>query len=224
MNEPGTTAFLFDLNGTMIDDMEYHIIAWHDILNELGAGISYEKAKAECYGKNNELLERIFPGRFSDAEKTRMSIAKEEKYQREFRPRLKLVDGLDLFINEAYDRKILMAIGSAAIKFNIDFVLDGLSIRRYFKSVVSADDVSYSKPHPETYLKCSAELGILPESCIVFEDSPRGVECASRAGMKSVVVNTMHSMHEFSSFDNILSFSKDFTAMSVLEILQANES
>jgi beta-phosphoglucomutase len=224
MNEPGTTAFLFDLNGTMIDDMEYHIIAWHDILNELGAGISYEKAKSECYGKNNELLERIFPGRFSDAEKNRMSIAKEEKYQQEFRPRLKLIDGLDRFINEAFDQNIPMAIGSAAIKFNVDFVLDGLSIRQYFKSIVSADDVFYSKPNPETYLKCSVELGILPESCIVFEDSPRGVECASRAGMKSIVVNTMHNPEEFSSFDNILSFSKDFTAMSVSEILRTIES
>ena len=55
-------AFLFDLNGTMINDMPYHIKAWHKILNDLGAGISMERMKDECYGKNNELLERIFPG------------------------------------------------------------------------------------------------------------------------------------------------------------------
>jgi beta-phosphoglucomutase len=54
INKTAFKAFLFDLNGTMIDDMEYHIIAWHDILNELGAGISYERTKAACYGKNNE--------------------------------------------------------------------------------------------------------------------------------------------------------------------------
>ncbi len=56
-------AFLFDLNGTMINDMEYHIRAWYRILNELGANISMEKMKEECYGKNHELLERIFPGK-----------------------------------------------------------------------------------------------------------------------------------------------------------------
>src|SRR5882672_11711973 len=62
-------AFLFDLNGTMIDDMQYHIRAWHHILNELGADISMERMKQECYGKNQELLERIFPSRFTEEEK-----------------------------------------------------------------------------------------------------------------------------------------------------------
>ncbi|MCH5598591.1 hypothetical protein MKP09_12070 [Niabella ginsengisoli] len=64
-------AFLFDLNGTMIDDMSYHIKAWYRILNDLGAGISIERTKEECYGKNHELLERIFPGKFSFEEKIR---------------------------------------------------------------------------------------------------------------------------------------------------------
>ncbi|HZX57537.1 MAG TPA: HAD family phosphatase, partial [Mucilaginibacter sp.] len=63
-------AFLFDLNGTMIDDMDFHIKAWHGILNELGANISMARMKEECYGKNDELLERIFPGRFTEEEKT----------------------------------------------------------------------------------------------------------------------------------------------------------
>jgi beta-phosphoglucomutase-like phosphatase (HAD superfamily) len=56
-------AFLFDLNGTMINDMEYHIKAWHRILNDLGVDISMEKMKTECYGKNEEILERICPGK-----------------------------------------------------------------------------------------------------------------------------------------------------------------
>ena len=62
-------AFLFDLNGTMINDMPYHISAWHRIMNELGANISLERMKEECYGKNHEVIERIFPGRFTDGEK-----------------------------------------------------------------------------------------------------------------------------------------------------------
>ena len=75
-------AFLFDLNGTMINDMPYHINAWYRILNGLGANISMEKMKDECYGKNHELLERIFPGRFCIEEKNRLSLEKERKYQR----------------------------------------------------------------------------------------------------------------------------------------------
>ena len=205
-------AFLFDLNGTMIDDMGYHVKAWHTILNNLGANISMERTKEECYGKNHELLERIFPGRFSEEEKDAMSYAKEEQYQREFRPHLKLIKGLDQFLENAYQQNIPMAIGSAAITFNIDFVLDGLNIRHYFNAIVSADDVVKSKPHPETYLKCATALQVAPESCIVFEDAPKGVESAANAGMKSVVITSMHTKEEFGAYSNIAGFLEDYTA------------
>jgi HAD superfamily hydrolase (TIGR01509 family) len=206
-------AFLFDLNGTMIDDMDYHVRSWHRILNSLGAGISKEQAKAECYGKNHELIERIFPGRFSGAEKDRMSVEKEKQYQEEYRPSLTLLPGLMEFLIEAKKNNIKMAIGSAAIMFNIDFVLDGLAIRHYFDVIVSADDVSRSKPDPETYLKCASLLGMHPEDCLVFEDVPKGVESAYNAGMNAMVLTTMHGQHEFQQFDNILGFHDDYTAM-----------
>ena len=117
-------AFLFDLNGTMIDDMQYHIKAWHGILNGLGANISLERMKEECYGKNDELLERMFPGRFSEDEKREMSYEKERHYQLAFKPHLKLLPGLDAFLEKAHQQEIKMAIGSAAIMFNIDFVVE----------------------------------------------------------------------------------------------------
>jgi beta-phosphoglucomutase len=207
-NQP---AFLFDLNGTMIDDMNFHIKAWHGILNGLGADISMERMKEECYGKNDELLERIFPGRFSAEEKTKMSYAKEAAYQQEFRPSLKLIAGLDEFLEKAYKENIPMAIGSAAIMFNIDFVLDGLGIRHYFKSLVSAESVENSKPDPETFIKCAEQLGVSKKDCIVFEDAPKGVESAANAGMECVVITTMHTEEEFSAYKNITCFIKDYT-------------
>ncbi len=208
-------AFLFDLNGTMIDDMDYHVRSWHRILNSLGAGITKEQAKAECYGKNHELIERIFPGRFSGEEKDRMSVEKEKQYQEEYRPSLALIPGLMEFLIEAKKNNIKMAIGSAAIMFNIDFVLDGLEIRHYFDVIVSADDVSRSKPDPETYLKCASLLGIDPQDCLVFEDVPKGVESAYNAGMKAMVLTTMHVQHEFQQFDNILGFHDDYTRVTL---------
>ncbi|HMI78350.1 MAG TPA: HAD family phosphatase [Ferruginibacter sp.] len=204
------TAFLFDLNGTMIDDMSYHIRAWHRILNELGANLSMERMKEECYGKNQELLERIFPARFSEEEKTRMILEKEKQYQAEFKPHLQLLPGLAGFLEKAHSAGIKMAIGSAAIMFNIDFVLDNLKIRHYFDALISADDVSKSKPDPETFLKCAEQLNIFPTDCIVFEDAPKGVESAGNAGMKTVVLTTMHTKEEFAAYSNIVAFVKDF--------------
>jgi beta-phosphoglucomutase len=203
-------AFLFDLNGTMINDMSYHIKAWHRILNELGAHISMEKMKEECYGKNDELLERILPGRFSTEEKNRMSIEKEKQYQKEFRPQLQLIKGLGSFLQRSHEAGIKMAIGSAAIMFNIDFVLDGLNIRRYFDALVSADNVTESKPDPETWLTCAGKLGISANDCLVFEDAPKGVEAAQAAGMDCLVITTMHGKEDFKDYDNVITFISDY--------------
>ncbi len=219
MHQP--KAFIFDLNGTMIDDMAFHIKAWHGILNNLGAKITFEETKLQCYGKNSDVVERVLPGRFSIEEMDVMSIEKEKQYQQEFKPHLKLIDGLDIFLQNAAENKIKMAIGSAAIMFNIDFVVDGLNIRRYFDAIVSADDVINSKPNPETFLKCAEQLNINPSDCIVFEDSPKGVEAATKAGMKSVVLTTMHTKEEFTD-ENIICFTTDYNNGLFKKLLQTN--
>ncbi|WP_374164066.1 HAD family hydrolase [Arcticibacter sp. MXS-1] len=204
-------AILFDLNGTMINDMDYHTDAWFKIINDLGRTMTRDEVKMEMYGKNSEVLERVFgKGHFSDEEIEKLSFDKEKQYQEAFRPRLKLIDGLDHFLAELDARGIKMAVASAAIPFNIDFVLDGLDIRKYISAVVSADDVKRSKPDPETFVMAAERLGIAPEDCLVFEDNPKGVEAARNGGMKAVVITTMHKEHEFEGLDNILKFISDY--------------
>jgi len=203
-------AFLFDLNGTMIDDMPYHIKAWHRILNHLGATISLERMKEECYGKNEELLERIFPGRFSESEKKQMGIAKEKEYQRVFRSELRLISGLHKYLHDAHNAGIKTGIGTAAIMANVDFVVDGVHIRHYIDAIVSADDVHESKPNPETFLKCAELLQVEPKACLVFEDSPKGAECAFNAGMDCVIITTLHQPEEFSTSKNVIGFISNF--------------
>lgn len=205
-------AFLFDLNGTMINDMEYHTLAWYSIMTEdLGAALDYESVKREMYGKNHEVLERVFgKGKFSPAEVERLSVDKEKRYQAGYLPHLALIDGLANFLERAKAAHVPMAIGSAAIPFNIDFVVDGLNIRHYLDAIVSADDVQTSKPDPETFLKAAAALGIAPADCLVFEDAPKGVESALNAGMPCVVLTTTHTIEEFEGYPNILGYITDY--------------
>ncbi|HEY0244587.1 MAG TPA: HAD family phosphatase [Mucilaginibacter sp.] len=215
-------AFIFDLNGTMINDMEYHTKAWMHLFNEqLGANFTWDEVKPQMYGKNPEVLVRMFgPERFTLDEMNRLSYAKEEAYQKAFLPKLQLLPGLASFLEKAYQAGIVMAIGSAAIPFNIDFVLDNLNIRHYFKVIVSADDVVLSKPHPETYLKAAQLLGVPPEQCLVFEDVPKGAEAAANAGMETVILTTTHQQHEFDGMTNIIHFSDDFTGAFFDDLLE----
>jgi beta-phosphoglucomutase len=205
-------AFLFDLNGTMINDMHFHAEAWHSILtNDLGAVISFDDVKKEMYGKNEELLARIFGTNYFDVDQLKkISTNKEKRYQEAFLPYLELISGLPAFLKNGYHAGIKMAIGSAAIPFNIDFVLDNLDVRSYFSAIVSADDVMISKPNAETFIKAAMALNAAPEDCLVFEDVPKGVESAHNAGMKCIVITTTHTKEEFDDFDNIVAFINDY--------------
>jgi beta-phosphoglucomutase len=206
-------AFIFDLNGTMINDMEFHTRAWQHLMNhDLGGNFTWDEVKAQMYGKNPEVLVRMFGAfRFTEEEMKELSFEKERRYQHEYLPQLALLPGLAELLERAHEAGIVMGIGSAAIPFNIDFVLDNLNIRHYFKAIVSADDVSISKPHPETYLRVAELLLVPPTDCLVFEDVPKGAEAALNAGMQAVILTTTHQQDEFENLPNVIHFANDFT-------------
>ncbi|MEJ7739972.1 MAG: HAD family phosphatase [Chitinophagaceae bacterium] len=205
-------ACIFDVNGTLIDDMNYHFDAWSYILNDkLDANLSEDEVRDQMYGKNAELLVRVFgPDRFTADEMKELSSEKENRYQQAFLPHLILIPGLTALLKELQENGILMAIGSAAIPFNINFVLDNLNIRHYFKAIISADDVRLSKPDPETFLRAAELMQVEPDACIVFEDAPKGVEAAQNAGMSCIVLTTMNTPEEFGQYQNVLEFISDY--------------
>lgn len=217
MSKPA--AIILDMNGTIINDMPWHIKIWNQLFNEYGANHTLEQSKQELYGKNSEILERIFPGKFTQAEKDALEQEKEKRYRQSYAPEMKLIKGLDIFLQQAYDNNIAMALGTAAIRDNVDFILDGLAIRRYFEAIVTAEEVTFSKPHPATFLQCAAALNIPPQHCIVFEDSPKGIETAANAGMPCVALTTMHSAEEFATYDNILFVVEDYTDNRLVTLL-----
>ncbi|MDR3680449.1 MAG: HAD family phosphatase [Flavipsychrobacter sp.] len=206
-------GFIFDMNGTMIDDMGYHSIAWGNIINGvLQANLTPDELKLQMYGKNEEVLERIFgKGRFTIDEMNELALQKEHAYQQAYMPHLKLIDGLEAFLKKAGSMSIPMSIGTAAIPFNVDFVLDNLDLKHYFSAVITANDVSESKPHPETFLKCATAMQVPAQDCIVFEDSPKGVEAALNAGMNAVAITTMHVAADFDKYNNVLFCIADYT-------------
>jgi len=199
--------------------MGFHLEVWNKILNEdLNAGLTLDQVKQQMYGKNHELLDRVFgKGTLSEEVIERYSLRKEELYQELYRPHLALIPGLGELFEAAHKSGISMAIGSAANHFNIDFVLDNLAIRSYFQAIVGAEDVMESKPNPEVFLKGADLLGVEPESCVVFEDVPKGAEAALNAGMKVIIVTTTHSAEEFANYPNVLFFISDYNDPRLVE-------
>jgi beta-phosphoglucomutase len=213
-------AFIFDLNGTMINDMHYHEKAWYDVLvNDLKAPLTLEQVRHQLYGKADEMFYRIFGiNKFSKEEIETISAQKEIRYRKEFLPHLKLIPGLNAFLNKAKSGNIALAIGTAAPVLNVDFALDNLNLRHYFGAVIGPDDVAESKPNPEVFLMAAGRLGIAPEKCVVFEDAPKGIEAAARAGMKAVGVTSYHTDEELKN-RNLLFAIEDYSDPQLIQLL-----
>lgn len=208
-------GIIFDMDGTMVDNMMVHHRIWQQVLQDLGLDWSIDKVKAEIHGVNTEILKRLFGDQYSDEERLDISNRKEAAYRDYFKTRLKLIDGLPEFLERLHQANIPMAIGTAAPADNANFVLDTLNIRHYFKGVFHAGSVSKGKPNPEIFLKAAASLDLKPEDCLVFEDSVSGAATAKNAGCKAIIVTTTHSKEEFAHFDHILQFINDFTEIRI---------
>ncbi|MBK7407431.1 MAG: HAD hydrolase-like protein [Saprospirales bacterium] len=137
---------IFDLDGTMVDNMNTHHRAWQKKLASLNLDWDLETVKREVHGVNEEIIERIFGDRFSPEERCRISAEKELEYRTIFRDHLQLVAGLPGLLEELSAAHIPMAVGTAAPIENVDFVLDHLGIRHYFRAVLHAGNVSKRPP------------------------------------------------------------------------------
>jgi beta-phosphoglucomutase-like phosphatase (HAD superfamily) len=88
-----------------------------------------------------------------------------------------------------------------------------MHIEHYFNAIISANDVKNSKPDPETFLKCAETLSVAPADCLVFEDTPKGVECALNAGMQAVVILGEHEAAEFEQYENVIHLVRDYQGL-----------
>lgn len=207
------TGFIFDMDGTMIDNMMVHHRAWQAKLAAVGLDLTLNEVVAQCHGRNDEILTRLFGDRFSADERRQISQEKEAQYRLTFKDQLKLVAGLPEFLQQAYELGIPMGIGTAANIENVDFVLNTLNIRHFFGAILCESDVTKGKPDPEVFLKAANRLGVPAAQCLVFEDSPTGARAARNAGMKAVILTTTHQQPEFAEFKNVVALVPDYTAL-----------
>lgn len=198
---------IFDLDGVLVHSMPLHVTAWEQYLKNLG--IQVEDMARRMHGKRNSELVRDLIGADLAEDVVFEHGAAKERLFRELLMKSSLaesgVPGVMEFLERYKD--VPKAIGSNAEPANIAFVLDRLDLRKYFSYVVDGHQVSRPKPFPDIYLRAAELLGFAPADCIVFEDSPTGVEAGVAAGMRVVGIETTPT--EFVGVDL---FVKDFSA------------
>ncbi|MEQ1886618.1 MAG: HAD family phosphatase [Bryobacteraceae bacterium] len=182
-------AFIFDMDGVVVDSMPVHEIAWTKYLESLG--IDPGDVAARMHGRRNDEIVMDFLGKTADlSEVEEHGAAKERLYRKMMQEILtdQLVPGVVTFLTRA--QSVPMAVASNAERPNIDFVLDGAGLRRFFRVIVDGSEVARPKPAPDIYLRAAQDLGLAPENCIVFEDSPVGITAAREAGARVVGIQT----------------------------------
>ncbi|HLH19468.1 MAG TPA: beta-phosphoglucomutase family hydrolase [Bryobacteraceae bacterium] len=183
-------ALIFDMDGVIVDSNPTHRRAW-ELFNRRYGLETTEAMHQRMYGKHNaDIVRDYFGPDLDDAEVAARGAAKEALYRELAGAGIEqmLVPGVRAFLEEHRARP--MGVGSNAEPANVEFVLERSGLRPFFRTVVDGHQVRRPKPDPEVFLLVAERLGAAPANCIVFEDSPTGVQAALAAGMKVVGIRT----------------------------------
>lgn len=212
-------GFIFDMDGTLVDNMHVHTEAWGKMLAENGIEMNAHDFLVKTAGKTNrEIIPTIFPN-VTEERITELAHRKESLYREMFLPFRKPVDGLVEFLQTSKDLGIKMAVATASAVPNVEYILDGLDLRKFFDAVTTAEEVKNGKPHPEFFLKSAEKLGVDPINSIVFEDALGGFEAAHRAGMKSIGIATVNSIELIQAQNSVVEAHDNFLNLIPQELI-----
>jgi beta-phosphoglucomutase len=189
-------GFIFDMDGTLIDNMDYHNHSWFLFFEKHNIQMTQAELDKIHKGTLLEMMRILFGANVSTDELMTLGQQKEAIYRQTYAPHLKPIDGLHDFLETLKEKNYPIALATMGDWHNINFIFKALNIEKYFDVVVSGPDVSQGKPHPEIFLKAAECLGIAPNEALVFEDSMSGFEAARRANMAAVGLATTHTVED----------------------------
>lgn len=205
-----TKAFIFDLDGVIVDTAKYHFLAWRKIAYHLGIEFTHnhnELLKGVSRVRSLDIILELGNVEASQEDKNKWLVQKNEDYLSYLidMDAGEILPGVMPILQFLKEKKQLIALGSASK--NARPILEKTEILSYFDAIVDGNDVSNAKPDPEVFLIAAKLLDIKPENSIVFEDSVAGIQAANIAGMTSVGIGDASILHEAKYI------FKDFTQM-----------
>lgn len=186
-------AIIFDMDGTLVDNIPFHRDAWLQFLQQHGIHLNASQFHAQNHGNIDEMMRRFFPQIEDPYQLYELGQEKERTYRELYRPHIREVHGLSLFLQEMKANGIIGLLATMGDPPNIDFTLDSLGIRSYFSFTTGGHEVAKGKPDPEIFLLSIQKGGLRPEECLVIEDSQGGILAAKRAGIPVVGISTSES-------------------------------
>ncbi|MBS3738297.1 beta-phosphoglucomutase [Mesohalobacter halotolerans] len=208
------TAFIFDLDGVIVDTAKFHFLAWQKLANKIGINFS-EKENEQLKGVSRvKSLEKILSWgnkTLSDEEFQRLMNEKNQDYLNYVKQMTEadILPGVNSFLDDLKAKNHPIALGSASK--NAKTILKCVKLSDTFEAIIDGTVVSKAKPDPEVFLKAAQCLNTTPSNCIVFEDSIAGIQAANAGGMTSIGIGDKNTLHEADfCFSNFLQFDYPF--------------
>lgn len=203
-------AFIFDLDGVIVDTAKYHFIAWQKLAQELGIDFTpehNEQLKGVSRQQSLEIILKIGNATATDEQKTKWLTQKNDEYLSYISQidQSEILGGVLPILDYIKSKNQKIVLGSASK--NARLILEKTGIMPYFDAIIDGNDVSKAKPDPEVFVLGAQKVGIEPENCIVFEDSIAGIQAANIAGMTSIGIGEKDILNEadyiFNDFNHI---------------------
>lgn len=192
-------AFIFDLDGVIVDTAKYHYLAWEKIATALDIEFTYEHnelLKGVSRVRSLDIILGLGQVEASQEQKNQWLIQKNEEYLTYLvdMDSNEILPGVMSVLEFLKANQQPIALGSASK--NARPILEKTGILSYFDVIVDGNDVSNAKPDPEVFLQAAQKLGISNENSIVFEDSVAGIQAANIAAMKSIGIGDAAILNE----------------------------
>lgn len=209
-----TKAFIFDLDGVIVDTAKYHYLAWKKLANNLNIDFTHEHnelLKGVSRVRSLEIILGLGNVKASDEQKNEWLVQKNKEYL-EYIDKMddsEILPGVMKVLNFLKENNQPIILGSASK--NARPILEKVNILNYFDDIVDGNDVSNAKPDPEVFIVGAKKANQTNENSIVFEDSVAGIEAANVAGMTSIGIGEASVLNEAKyNFKNFTEISEDF--------------
>lgn len=211
-------AIIFDFDGVVVDSEPLHLKVFQQVLGDEGIDLTKElyTSKYLAYDDKTFFIRSLSDfGKYENTNQVDYLIDKKsEIFEALIEEKIKVFAGVSDFLDKI-NGEYPVAIGSGALRSEIEIILEKKGLQKYFDFIVSADEVEHCKPNPEVYLKVLSEFNnhnkvkLNAVECLVFEDAVHGIQAAKAAGMKCVGISNSYEKNELNEADFVIESFED---------------